>query len=234
MSQFIFLTAALFLNTTAHADIFEKTRQYETRYQLTSLSQKLVNNTGDGFEELYGVRNFRAVLRGVLYRGGANNAYNKYQRRDNQNPLPNMGLKNLCEEGFSGAVYLYDKNFATAPKHTVCKNLDGDDSHVNYRQLTATNAANLRTFLQLIYDVIKTDQGPLYMHCWNGWHASGLVSALALRQFCGMGGEEAVRYWEQNTDGHHQSFSTIKRRLREFRPLPDFSLTAEEQRAICL
>lgn len=233
MKLFTFISA-VFAIGFAHADIQEHTRKYETRYQLTSLAQKLVNNTGDGYEELYGVRNLRVVLRGVLYRGGANNAYNKYQRRDNQNPLPNMGLKNLCQEGFSQAVYLYDKNFATAPKQTACADFEGSRNNLQYLQLTATNESNLKPFLQMIYDVIKNNKGPLYMHCWNGWHASGLVSALALRQFCGMGPEEAVRYWEQNTDGNFQGFATIKRRLREFRALPEFSLTAEEQRAVCL
>lgn len=63
-------------------------------------SDKLVDNTGEGYDALYGTRNVRAVLNGVYYRGGANNYYNKHLKRKNSNPLPDEGLLHLCEEGF--------------------------------------------------------------------------------------------------------------------------------------
>ena len=43
---------------------------YHARYKLTDPYAKAVDNHGDGFEDLYGVRNFREVLKGVLFRGG--------------------------------------------------------------------------------------------------------------------------------------------------------------------
>ena len=71
---------------------------------------KVTDNWGNQFEDLYGTRNMRPVLHGVAYRGGANNYYHKRNKRKNQNPLPSDGLLNLCQEGFSGAVYLYQQN----------------------------------------------------------------------------------------------------------------------------
>ena len=47
------------------------------------------------------------------------------------------------------------------------------------------------------------------MHCWNGWHASGYISALSLRQFCGVSGSDAVAYWIRNTDNNDGPNTTI-------------------------
>src|SRR5688572_20250145 len=56
------------------------------RYGLPSATRKLVDNRGNGYENLYGTRNFRSVLANRLYRGGANNSYNRYGSRSNTNP----------------------------------------------------------------------------------------------------------------------------------------------------
>ena len=69
---------------------------------------KIVDNRGDGFDDLYGTRNLRPILHGVAYRGGANNYYHKTNKRKNNNPLPKDGLQNLCTEGFS--FYLLIQN----------------------------------------------------------------------------------------------------------------------------
>lgn len=140
---------------------------YEHRYQFQNLNQKIVDNFGDNFDGLYGTRNFREVLRGVLYRGGANNKYNKQQKRSNTNPIPNHGLENLCEEGFASAVYLYDTNFDSAKKSMRCKSFAGESASGNefardrqngnsftYHQLTAFNEENEEQFIKLIYDAL--------------------------------------------------------------------------------
>ena len=62
-----------------------------------------MDNRGRGFEPLYGTRNFRVVLRSVVFRGGANNQLHRTAPRDNRNPLPADGLKTLCAEGFGTA-----------------------------------------------------------------------------------------------------------------------------------
>lgn len=227
----LLLTSTVFAGT---AELAEQAKKYEQRYQLNSLNEKLVDNRGDGYENLYGVRNFRKVLKGVLYRGGANNSYNKYGKRSNTNPLPDLGLKNLCSEGFGVSVYLYETNFSTAPKQVNCSTVESKTNTLRYYQLTAADIENTTVYLEMIYKAIKGQAAsPIYMHCWNGWHASGLVSALALRQFCEMSGNEALSYWMQNTDGNTAGYDSIKKRIVDFQPLPQFKISPEEQAQIC-
>ena len=208
---------------------------YQQRYQLNSLSQKLVNNRGDGYEDLYGVRNFRVVLRGILYRGGANNVYNKHNQRGNSNPLQDDALKNLCQEGFKNAIYLYSTNFATALKSAKCVNFENKNNEITYQQITGLNEKNTDKILEIFYKAIKGQiPTPIYSHCWNGWHASGLVATLALRQFCGMSAEKGVQYWTENTDGNSSGYDSIKARIRSFVPRPQFQITETERQQICL
>lgn len=193
-----------------------------------------MDNVGNNFEDLYGVRNFRAVLRGLVYRGGANNSYNKYGKRPNMNPLPNIGLNNLCQEGFHGAIYLYSTNFNSAPTKTVCKDSAGVDQETKYVQITAFDESNNEKYLSQVFDMIHDQNaGPLYIHCWNGWHASGLVSALILRQFCDLSAEDALTYWTENTDNHSEGYQEIKDRIKNFKPLEKFKISKEIQSQIC-
>ena len=55
---------------------FEK---YRLRYKVECVQEKITNNQGEGYDDLYGTRNFRVVLHGVAYRGGGNNYYHKNQ-----------------------------------------------------------------------------------------------------------------------------------------------------------
>lgn len=211
---------------------------YQDRYALKNPYDKLVNNHGEGLEKLYGTRNFRAVLNGVVYRGGANNAYNKYGKRANQNPLPLIGLKNLCEEGFGTAVYLYTTNYASAPKATVCQSVLNSSHKLNYLQASAHMSEDAaRSVLNLIYQRLThpSDQGPIYLHCWNGWHASGLMSAYTLRQFCGYTADQAVAYWNRNTDGNNvgSNYDRLRAKIRAFVPDPQLSISPELQALVC-
>ena len=94
--------------------MFEKYNKYKLLYNVNCVQDKITNNQGNGFEDLYGTRNFRTILHGVLYRGGGNNYYHRTNKRSNKNPLPNDGLNNLLNNGFSTSVYLYVENFETA------------------------------------------------------------------------------------------------------------------------
>jgi hypothetical protein len=49
---------------------------------------------------------------------------------------------------------------------------------------------------------LKHIDGCVQRGCWNGWHASGYISALSLRQFCGVSKSNAVAYWIRNTDNN--------------------------------
>lgn len=203
---------------------------YHQQYGLTDPYQKRVDGRGDGYEPLYGVRNFREVLNGVLYRGGANNSHNRDGARDNRNPLPNNGLAGLCSAGFQTAIYLYGTNYAKATPQTSCESPRGKNT-LQYLQLSF--ASKQRQILEMIRAAISNpDSGPIYVHCWNGWHASGLVSALALRQFCGVGGDDAVRYWIRTTDGD-SNYPGHKQRIQNFVPYPDLAIDEQTQQRIC-
>ncbi len=223
--------------TTTGAMNFDLRRQVENaklRYEVDNPYSKVVDNYGNGFEPLYGVRNFRVVLNGIYYRGGANNTYHRSDKRSNTNPLPDDGLKNLCEEGFQEAVYLYTTNYNTAAKLTSCTMANGQPNQLTYLQISAFDQVNEETHLRKIHDHIKGNVlGPIYEHCWNGWHASGYVAAIALKQFCGYSNEEADTYWVRNTDGNDKGMDSIRGKLKAFKALNQFSITAEEKSLIC-
>lgn len=208
------------------------------RYGLKSTHAKLIDNQGNGHDDLYGVRNLRTVLANTLYRGGANNYYNRYGKRDNRNPLPTMGLENLCKDGFDTAVYLYTTNYESAPKKVDCVDRKtGKPNSLVYEQISPYNEKSIREMLNIVYTKVKAPgSAPAYFHCWNGWHASGLISAYSLRQFCGLSGADAVKYWDLNTDGNNTdaAFKAIRQSIRDFVPYSDFKLTSAEQKKLCL
>lgn len=231
MSKSIFLLLALFTFTACGQN--NEAEDFAGRYEVPvqDVYSKVVDNYGNGYEPLYGTRNFRAVLKGVAYRGGANNLYNRNHKRDNKNPLQNDGLKNLCSEGFQAAIYLYPTNYETAPKNTQCS---GNTLH--YLNATPYSDTSSYNMLRLVYETIKDEsKGPLYFHCWNGWHASGLISALMLKQFCGYTGDQAVAYWDANTDGNNKdsAYQSTRNRIRQFKPYSDLTITSVEQAKIC-
>lgn len=219
------------------AFVFCSSAAFAEPYGLSTANEKLVDNHGDGYAPLYGTRNVRAVLSGVLYRGGANNAYHHSNPRNNQNPLPDDGLMNLCQEGFSQAIYLYPTRFATAPHSISCRTNSGAANHLEYRQVSVLNLSGtgVHDFLEIFARAIRNpSEGPIYAHCWNGWHASGITGAYALRQFCGFDGEEAVAYWNKNTDGNDGSgYNGIRAKIRAFVPFEDLLLTDAERASIC-
>ncbi len=218
------------------ADLAATTKHYDHRYHLDSVDQKMTDNHGEGFEPLYGTRNFRTVLKGVVYRGGANNKWHRSDPRSNTNPLPYDGLRNLCREGFQRSYYLYDTNFDLAPPLVVCESPDNPGRSLQYFQMSSVDDQQTYELLKTVYATIKNPgRGPIYIHCWNGWHASGLVSAKILRQFCGFSADKAVEYWDRNTDGNNkkEKYESIRRRIRDFKPYPEFEITQQEAALIC-
>lgn len=220
----------------AEESLVQVVERYKARYPLADPYAKQVKNDGTGDDALRGVRNFRVVLHGVVYRGGANNKWRK-PPRDNENPLPPEGLENLCKQGFSDAVYLYKKNFKKTA--TTCEDLMSHKSNtIDYQQrspLAENSDKDIKAILEEVYKRISGEERtPLYLHCWNGWHASGFASALVLRQFCGVSGDAAAAYWTRNTDNVGvPSAEHIRKRIRNFTPLPAMVVSAETQQLIC-
>lgn len=209
---------------------------YKERYQETDLMYKVTDNYGNGFDALYGTRNLRPILHGVAYRGGANNYFHKTAKRHNHNPLPDDGIRNLCQEGFSSTIYLYRQNFDSAPALDSCDCISGGENELKYYQFDYNDQKHIYEALKLIHNSALNDSvGPVYLHCWNGWHASGLLSALALRQFCGFDKWEAINYWDLGTDGANNSprYQIIREMIKEFEPYPDLVITDSLGNKIC-
>lgn len=232
----IFFSSQVFAGSVSN-EVEEKVSHFVDRFGLEDVYQKAVYNQGGGFEDLYGTRNFRAVLHGILYRGGANNYYHRENRRDNRNPLPIDGLTNLCKEGFSTAIYLYTRNFETAPKSISCTTRKGEKNTLKYENYWYNDLELNKEILKIVHTKIKgEDVTPIYAHCWNGWHASGLIAALALRQFCNVSPERAVSYWMRGADGtadNTKAYDSLKRKIRNFTPSPSLTLTESERSLFC-
>ena len=209
---------------------------YKSRYVEKDLMYKITDNRGDGFDSLYGTRNMRPILHGVAYRGGANNYYHVTDKRDNQNPLPFDGMHNLCQEGFSHGIYLYRNNYAGYPVGDTCSCIDNSFNAFNYHQLDYYDSGHVYKILEMTYKSAMSEEvGPVYLHCWNGWHASGYVSAVMLKQFCNYSSWDAVNYWDLGTDGANTSprYQEQRERIKDFKPYPEFMISDSLQKCLC-
>lgn len=222
-------------NSDAFVRLKNQAIEYRARYALSDVFSKLVDNHGDLYAPLYGVRNFRAVLHGVYYRGGANNSYNKVDGvRANENPLPASGMQHLCEQGFKESIYLYTTNYATSPKSVSCATTKNEANTMNYVQVSPLTFSNDEKFIQKVYQVIKGEKpGPIYGHCWNGWHASGYVSSILLKQFCNFTDQQAVDYWTRNTDGASAGHESVIKKVSAFKPYSKYKISEVEAALIC-
>lgn len=213
------------------ANAQSKFQYFKAKYKAECASEKITDNRGNGYDNLYGTRNMRPVLHGVAYRGGANNFFHKSGKRENRNPLPEDGLSNLCSEGFSTAVYLYATNFADSKKSFISKS--GKDT-LKYIQNSGMSRETMRKIMLMTLDVINNPEtGPIYLHCWNGWHQSGYVSAALLMQFCDWTNEQAYEYWMKNTDGVNKGYENVKNLVRSFKPFEDIKIDKSVQQEIC-
>ena len=209
----------------------DKIEYYKNMYGSKCLNDKITDNFGNGYDALYGTRNMRTILYGIAYRGGANNFYHKINKRDNHNPLPEDGLINLANEGFSTAVYLYPTNYDSS-KHEIINTKTKDT--LKYLNLTGSKKKTLRKIVEMVADVINNpDKGPIYFHCWNGWHQSGLISSVILMQFCNFSPGKAYDYWIENTDNIHKGYKKIKEEIKSFEPFEDITIDKKTQSKIC-
>jgi Transposase domain (DUF772) len=61
-----------------------------------------------------------------------------------------------------------------------------------------------------------------------------VISALSLRQFCGVSGSDAVAYWIRNTDNNDgPEYDDHKRKIAAFVPYADLTIDTTTQRKIC-
>ena len=196
------------------------------KFGLDSIQTKLVDNKGKGYEELGGCRNIRVVLKNLLYRGGNNHTESV------MNPLMIETLSSLEKEGFDKVIYLYRKNYE---EYFPQERLDSiRRTGLEYTCMPSLDSLSVDNFLRDIHRrASEENQGMVYAHCWNGWHQSGWLSALTLMQFCGYTNNQALRYWEINTDGVYRGYNHVKKAILEYTPVPDLDFTLLQRKKHC-
>jgi len=220
-----------FLFAVNFSTLENKANHYKNKFKVNCVEDKITDNFGNGFESLYGTRNMRPILHGIAYRGGANNYYHKINKRDNKNPLPIDGLINLSNLGFSESVYLYSVNFDNSMKDVY--NIDSTNL-LYYSQNSLNNLNEIKEIFKKVKIIIDSvNKGPIYLHCWNGWHQSGMIAALLLIQFCDYTNTKALKYWELNTDGASSGYEKIKKIIKEFKPINEFKIDQNTKELIC-
>jgi hypothetical protein len=178
-----------------------------------SAQQPKIMQAGTPF---HGIRDYREVMPGALYRGGANNG---------RLPLRKEQLNALCEAGFGTAIYLYKTGFS-GPSTIQCSK--GSLKYIYEGWEGAGRAA----VDQDIYDTIKNKGKPVFVHCWNGIHATGAVAATALMQFCGVSPQKAVEYWKVGVAPKVQ-YPSVIHNIESFQPNLKLQLTSEEKDQYC-
>ena len=164
----------------------------------------------------HGIRDYREVMPGALYRGGANNG---------RAPLTTAQLDALCDAGMGTAIYLYTTGFR-GPTTVHCAR--GSLEYIYDGWEGGGRAAVHRK----IYDTIKQGGPPVFIHCWNGIHATGAVAATALVQFCGLSTRQALAYWKVGVAPAVQ-YPKVIQGIMAFHPDPQLTLTPEERARYC-
>lgn len=168
----------------------------------------------------HGLRDFREVMPNVLYRGGA-----RTKQHDVNAPMTGDQQEALCEQGIGDAFYLYSTGM-NGPTVKSCAN-----GQMNYAY-KSWEGSGRDVVLRTIYNSIKNNGKPVFVHCWYGIHATGAVAALALRQFCDMSAETAVEYWKVGIAKQLQ-YQKVIDQIRAFQPNPSMHLTEEEKGRVC-
>jgi hypothetical protein len=157
-----------------------------------------------------------------------------------------QGLSRLCQEGYRRVYSLYgarttargEKNAAMLKKGADERSCErqGKDGERHTLPWIAASSSRGRAMPQILKDVVEAardpQKGPVLVHCWNGLHYAGMVSAMVLRQLCGASAETAEAYWWSTTSqGEH--YPHVVLHIRNYRPLPGFSFTDEERKRLC-
>ncbi len=183
-----------------------------SKYLDTKISNGIINKT----------RELRTVIPGVLYRGGGPGG---------TKPLPQEALQSLCEAGFSVAVYGYTQGFTNGAPTTCTNKLTGAQNSLDYIAVEANEDSAKKTVMGRVYETLQdATKGPVFVHCWNGFHASGELAAIGLRQICPSiwDGDKASKYWLRNADG-----APMISRIKKFTPYPQFDVPSDYQQALC-
>ncbi len=178
-------------------------------------------------KKTFGLNYFKPVILGILYRGGS--AGTRKANDNDSGVLTQNQLMALCQVGFSKVVYAYGNSKYLIPT-THCVKPNGRPNVLSYEGVSYSDK---NRFIEIIDDVIRNNRGPIYDHCWNGWHASGELAAVALKQFCDFSDSEAQKYWQKNRYDKVAVPSLLKR-IASYRSVSGLStLNSAEQLERC-
>lgn len=166
------------------------------------------------------MRSRATVIKGALIRaggpGGAQSA-------------PASTIQGLCEEGVRKVFYLYpENNFNTRGTYRCSR---GTTEYTG----GAFRGPAVKGVLAEVLRSANEGGGPVLVHCWNGWHAAGEISALALIQFCDWSGQRAADYWVKGIQdkGNLGKYGSIINRIRNFQPIPGLRFSDSQKASRC-
>ena len=138
-------------------------------------------------------------------------------------------MHNLLSNGFSYSIYLYPENFDTSPSFIE----DEQNNIMNYYQIRGDTLPELDSILNIVYNSIIYDRGPVYLHCWNGWHQSGYISAILLKQFCDFNSKMSISYWETCADSWTLGYDKVRDRINNFKKIEKYRIPQSLSKEIC-
>lgn len=161
------------------------------------------------------IKNTQSVLGGALTRAG-----NK-----NMKQLDDQQLAQLCEQGYSSAYFMYEG----AQARTV----NCSRGSITYSSTSISSAPQI---LQNVSSSLRGHGGKVFVHCYNGAHASGYVAAVAMKQFCGLSSDQAFAYWKKTLGGYDLSpkgKASIQKRIANYSVDASLTLSASERSQLC-
>jgi hypothetical protein len=195
----------------------------------TSASAEVVNapnvsTTIPSMMKQYDVSNLRMVMPGVLYRGGLTAG-----TENTRAPLQSSSQQALCNDGFDAIVYGYSNNWHGGSGISI----SCDKGQATYVSKRWDHPDEIHDAMNLLHKIIVDKKGAMFVHCWYGVHASGTLAATALRQFCGLSGDQAVRYWESTVPSRSLWYPTVLNAVRSFKPDPALNISQEDKERVC-
>jgi len=199
------------------------------RFGVDSAATLLIDNSGAGYTDLPSLRNMRVILKNVAYRGGVENIQGG---GGVMHPLSITAIKGLSEQGFERSEYLYSRKFDEQFDRKRLDSLAGAGfSYICTPELE--DADVLRILTELKQRAEDPHPRPVYYHCWNGRHQSGMLSAMVLMQFCGLTNEQGLAYWHECTNGDDKGYQKVKHRVATFERIPQLVLDEETRKRVC-
>lgn len=122
------------------------------------------------------------------------------------------------------------------PKTIKCKTSDGRQNEIKYSRYNFRPLEDKHKFVDLIYNVIGERKGPVFVHCWNGWHATGEMAAISLMQFCNYSGKQAGEYWKANVgdNGNKPAYQNIvNKHIGQFPTFSNLSINEATRDLVC-